>query len=218
MDVRFRTPANFYVSGKSQCGKTFLVHSMIRNMNELFFPVPNKVIYCYSEYQDMFTELQSEIANILFVESFPMLTLEKCKRLQCSGFPCKFTIASVGKIKRTSATFDFDLKFVLLNTLVALLIVDLSLSHSCCFGLLRTSTRSAHCGLVSTSIFLPLFCSTPRVINLLSVSIFVALVCSTPRVSRSASCGLVSTVSSFLAFCWKPQLALLVVQLSLAGI
>ena len=71
MDVRFRCPANFYVSGKSQSGKTFLVRSMLQHMHKLFSPVPNKVIYCYSEYQDIFTEMQNEISNIVFVEGFP---------------------------------------------------------------------------------------------------------------------------------------------------
>ena len=71
MDVHFRTPANFYVSGKSQSGKTFLVHSMLQHMHELFYPVPNNVIYYYSEFQDIFTEMQSEIVNIVFVEGFP---------------------------------------------------------------------------------------------------------------------------------------------------
>ena len=65
---------------------------------------------------------------------------------------------------------------------VALLVVDLSPSHSCCFGLLRTSTLSPHCRLVSASIFLPLFCSKTLSrsarCRLVSVSIFVALVCS----------------------------------------
>ena len=62
---------------------------------------------------------------------------------------------------------------------VALLVVDLSL-------LLRTSTRSAHCRLVSISIFHALCCTTPQVVMLivdLPVSIFVALVCSTPQVA-----------------------------------
>ena len=48
-----------------------MVRSMLQHMHELFYPFPNKVIYCYSEYQDIFTEMQNEIANIVFVEEFP---------------------------------------------------------------------------------------------------------------------------------------------------
>ena len=49
------------------------------------------------------------------------------------------------------------------STLPVAVLVDLSPSHSCCFGFLRTSTRSACCRLVSVSIFHALCCSTPRV-------------------------------------------------------
>ncbi len=51
MDVRFRVPANFYVSGQSQSGKSSLVRQLLRHTDELFYPVPTKIIYCYGEYQ-----------------------------------------------------------------------------------------------------------------------------------------------------------------------
>lgn len=67
MDVRFKTPANFYICGHSQCGKSYLVRSMLRHLEELFYPVPTKVIYCYGEYQKEFEEL----SNVELVEGFP---------------------------------------------------------------------------------------------------------------------------------------------------
>ena len=67
MDVRFRTPANFYICGQSQSGKSYLVRSMLKHVEELFYPVPTKVIYCYGEYQKEFDEL----SNIDLVEGFP---------------------------------------------------------------------------------------------------------------------------------------------------
>ena len=45
MDVRFKTPANFYISGQSQCGKSYLVRCMLYIFNELFDPVPYRIIY-----------------------------------------------------------------------------------------------------------------------------------------------------------------------------
>ena len=54
---------------------------------------------------------------------------------------------------------------------VTLLIVDLSPSHFFCFGLLRTSSCSACCRLISISIFVALVSSTPRV-PLLIVDLF----------------------------------------------
>ena len=57
MDVRFKVPANFYISGQSQCGKSYLVRKLLHYLNELFHPVPSEVIYCYGEYQKEFDQL-----------------------------------------------------------------------------------------------------------------------------------------------------------------
>ena len=67
MDVRFKVPSNFYISGQSQCGKSYLVRRLLYYLNELFHPVPSKVIYCYGEYQKEFDELH----GVDFVEGFP---------------------------------------------------------------------------------------------------------------------------------------------------
>ena len=67
MDVRFKVPSNFYISGQSQCGKSYLVRRLLYYLNELFHPVPSKVIYCYGEYQKEFDELR----GVDFIEGFP---------------------------------------------------------------------------------------------------------------------------------------------------
>ena len=67
MDVRFKVPANFYISGQSQCGKSYLVRKLLHHLKELFHPTPSKVIYCYGEYQKEFDELH----GVDFVEGFP---------------------------------------------------------------------------------------------------------------------------------------------------
>ena len=71
MDVRFKTPANFYICGQSQSGKSYLVRSMLRNLEELFFPIPSKVLYCYGEFQNEFDELSKTLPNVQFVQGFP---------------------------------------------------------------------------------------------------------------------------------------------------
>ncbi len=67
MDVRFKVPANFYISGQSQSGKSFLVRQLLHYVNELFYPVPTKIIYCYGVYQKEFEKLH----NVDLVEGFP---------------------------------------------------------------------------------------------------------------------------------------------------
>ena len=68
MDVRFKTPANFYVCGQTQAGKSHLTRRMLRHLEELFYPVPTKIIYCYGEYQKKFDELPS---NVELMEGLP---------------------------------------------------------------------------------------------------------------------------------------------------
>ncbi len=67
MDVRFKVPANFYVSGQSQSGKSSLIRQLLQYTNELFHPVPTKIIYCYGEYQKEFEELR----DVDLIEGFP---------------------------------------------------------------------------------------------------------------------------------------------------
>ena len=71
MDVRFKAPANFYVCGQSQSGKTSLVRSMLKNLEELFHPIPIQVIYCFGQPQKEFNELIKIVPKIKLVEGFP---------------------------------------------------------------------------------------------------------------------------------------------------
>ena len=68
MDVRFKTPANFYISGQTQAGKSHFTRHMLRHLEELFYPVPTKIIYCYGECQKKFDELPP---NVELMEGFP---------------------------------------------------------------------------------------------------------------------------------------------------
>ena len=68
MDVRFKTPANFYIYRQTQCGKSYFTRYMLRYLEELFYPVPTKIIYCYGEYQKEFDELPPSVE---LTEGFP---------------------------------------------------------------------------------------------------------------------------------------------------
>ena len=46
--------------------KSYLVRRLLYYLNELFHPVPSKVIYCYGEYQKEF-----DVHGVDFVERFP---------------------------------------------------------------------------------------------------------------------------------------------------
>ena len=44
MDVRFKTPANFFICGQTQSGKSYLTRRILQNAEELFEPVPTNNI------------------------------------------------------------------------------------------------------------------------------------------------------------------------------
>ena len=66
-----KTPANFYICEHSQSGKSYLVRSMLRHAEELFNPVPTKIIYCYGICQKEFEEMLQSMPNLTLVEGFP---------------------------------------------------------------------------------------------------------------------------------------------------
>ena len=61
MDVQFKTPANFYTCGQTQCGKSYMARGMLQHLDKLFYLVPTKIKYCYGEYQKEFGELPSNV-------------------------------------------------------------------------------------------------------------------------------------------------------------
>ena len=77
MDFTFKIPANFYVCGQTQAGKSHFTRRMLRHLEELFYPVPTKIIYCYGEYQKgdkggmanakMYTFLEQNIVGKAFL-------------------------------------------------------------------------------------------------------------------------------------------------------
>ncbi len=90
MEVRFKTPVNFYVCGQTQCGKSYMVRRILNHLEEMFHPLPTKTIYCYGEYQKEFDEFPS---NVELVEGFPSDLSQLTKghdnsdKSQCSNDP-----------------------------------------------------------------------------------------------------------------------------------
>jgi hypothetical protein len=44
---------------------------MLDNLEELFYPVPTKILYCRGEHQKEFDDLSQRLPNIEFVDGFP---------------------------------------------------------------------------------------------------------------------------------------------------
>jgi hypothetical protein len=58
---------NCVVAGPSQCGKTEFTFKLIRNAQSMIFPPPQRIVYCYGEWQDIFCDYP----NVDFQEGVP---------------------------------------------------------------------------------------------------------------------------------------------------
>ena len=64
----FVHPFNCIVSGPTMCGKTFLIKEILKNKDVLIKPSPNRIIFCYKEWQSTYETFKKEIEGIIFVD------------------------------------------------------------------------------------------------------------------------------------------------------
>jgi len=67
----FFTPCNLALVAPTQGGKTQLMAELLNNMDYYFSPAPKKILYCYSEWQDKFDEMQKTVPDIEFHQGLP---------------------------------------------------------------------------------------------------------------------------------------------------
>lgn len=67
MDVRLKHPFTCTVAGPTSSGKTQFVFRLIRHVNELINPPPERILYCYGEFQSSF----AEFPQVEFHEGLP---------------------------------------------------------------------------------------------------------------------------------------------------
>ena len=60
-----------YITGPSGCGKTEFVHKLIEYRNDLFNIVPEKVVWCYKEWQHAYNVMQEKFEIMKFIEGIP---------------------------------------------------------------------------------------------------------------------------------------------------
>ena len=71
MDPRLKHPFPMIVSGPTMCGKTSFVKKLLESGEEMIENAPEKILWCYGEYQPVFEEMRKTIPNIEFVEGIP---------------------------------------------------------------------------------------------------------------------------------------------------
>ena len=67
MDPRWEHPFTAIVAGPTGCGKTVFTFKFISESQDLITPPPEKIIYCYGEYQEIF----SNYPHVTFIEGLP---------------------------------------------------------------------------------------------------------------------------------------------------
>lgn len=66
-----QTPTTISVIGGSSSGKTVWVKRLLEQANLMFNKPPNLIVYCYAVWQDIYSDMQQNISNILFMDSLP---------------------------------------------------------------------------------------------------------------------------------------------------
>ena len=68
----FKHPSNIFISGPSGLGKTEFVKKMIEFKEDLFDILPQRIVWCYKEWQKSYYILQErEGSNIKFIQGIP---------------------------------------------------------------------------------------------------------------------------------------------------
>lgn len=64
--LMFKHPFNMTVAGPSQSGKTRWVTDVLINIENMIYPQPERILYCYSTWQQLFDELKTKVTSIEF--------------------------------------------------------------------------------------------------------------------------------------------------------
>jgi hypothetical protein len=67
MDSRLRHSFTAIVAGPTGCGKTVFTFKLIKQASKMIYPPPEKIVYCYGEFQPIFCEYP----QIKFNEGLP---------------------------------------------------------------------------------------------------------------------------------------------------
>jgi hypothetical protein len=82
MDVRLKFPFTACIAGPTRSGKTCFTKRLVKHANELITPPPEKIIWCYSEWQDGYNDLEDN-PNLTMSEGLPdMKELSQSKNVR----------------------------------------------------------------------------------------------------------------------------------------
>jgi ABC-type phosphate/phosphonate transport system ATPase subunit len=70
-NVIFKHPFTCMIAGPSKSGKTTLLRKILQSNQNLIHPQVERIVYCYSRWQDGFEKLQLTVPAIEFHQGLP---------------------------------------------------------------------------------------------------------------------------------------------------
>ena len=67
-DLKFKHPFTRMCAGPTGSGKIMLIANILEHHKIMFDPIPDKIIYCYSIWQESFLKIMESNPNIEFVK------------------------------------------------------------------------------------------------------------------------------------------------------
>ena len=71
LQFRFQHPFTSIISGMTGSGKTFLVQSLLQQSSQAIQLPPDRIVWCYSQWQPAYLEMLSTIPQIEFFKGIP---------------------------------------------------------------------------------------------------------------------------------------------------
>lgn len=71
--VKFESPTSIFIAGPSSSGKTMMTKIFLKNAAGMFKEPPSCIFFCYTIWQKVYDEIQSESKNIQFHQGLPSL-------------------------------------------------------------------------------------------------------------------------------------------------
>ena len=68
---RFEHPFTSMIAGMTGSGKTAWVRSLLQQASETIYPPPERIVWCYSQWQPAYTEMLVAMRHIEFVKGIP---------------------------------------------------------------------------------------------------------------------------------------------------
>ena len=68
--LKFKHPFTFCIVGPTGCGKTVFVKNLLKVYKEKIYPVPQKILYFFSIWQPLYTDILKDNPHIQFIENY----------------------------------------------------------------------------------------------------------------------------------------------------